>query len=68
LNASVELLHVLKHESHSDVVLPRVIRERGIDLMVMGAFGHSPLLRDLLVGSTTTQMIRAGQTSMLLFR
>jgi nucleotide-binding universal stress UspA family protein len=36
-------------------------------LLVMGAYGHSPL-RNMLVGSTTTQMIRAGQTSVLLFR
>ncbi|MCG6120063.1 MAG: universal stress protein, partial [Blastomonas sp.] len=29
--------------------------------------GHSPL-RNMLVGSTTTQMIRSGQMSVLLFR
>lgn len=58
---------VLQREGNADMVLAQVIKERGIDLMVMGAYGHSPL-RNMLVGSTTTQMIRAGQTSVLLFR
>ena len=57
----------MQREGNPDAVLPQVIRERGIDLLVMGAYGHSPL-RNMLVGSTTTQMIRAGQTSVLLFR
>jgi nucleotide-binding universal stress UspA family protein len=57
----------VQREGNPDAVLPQVIRERGIDLLVMGAYGHSPL-RNMLVGSTTTQMIRAGQTSVLLFR
>jgi len=57
----------VQREGNPDAVLPQVIRERAIDLLVMGAYGHSPL-RNMLVGSTTTQMIRAGQTSVLLFR
>ncbi len=57
----------VQREGNPDAVLPQVIKERGIDLLVMGAYGHSPL-RNMLVGSTTTQMIRAGQTSVLLFR
>jgi nucleotide-binding universal stress UspA family protein len=57
----------VQREGNPDTVLPQVIKERAIDLLVMGAYGHSPL-RNMLVGSTTTQMIRAGQTSVLLFR
>lgn len=57
----------IQREGSPDTVLQQVARERAIDLFVMGAYGHSPL-RNMLVGSTTTQMIRAGQMSVLLFR
>jgi len=53
--------------SDPDLVLQHVAKERAIDLFVMEAYGHSPL-RNMLVGSTTTQMIRSGQMSVLLFR
>lgn len=36
-------------------------------MLVMGAYGHSPL-RNLIVGSTTTAMIRAIEAPILLFR
>lgn len=57
----------IQREGNPDAVLQQVAKERGIDLFVMGAYGHSPL-RNMLVGSTTTQMIRSGQMSVLLFR
>lgn len=41
--------------------------ERSGDLLVMGAYGHSPL-RTLIVGSTTTAMMRTCQVPVLLFR
>lgn len=62
--AGVKAIH---REGPADSVLQQVARERAIDLFVMGAYGHSPL-RNMLVGSTTTQMIRSGQMSVLLFR
>ncbi len=37
------------------------------DMLVMGAYGHSPL-RSMIVGSTTTAMIRGLQLPVLLFR
>ena len=37
------------------------------DLLVMGAYGHSRI-RSLLIGSTTTEMIRACKVPVLLFR
>lgn len=37
------------------------------DLLVMGAYGHSRI-RSLLVGSTTTQMVRSCRVPVLLFR
>ncbi|MEX6724668.1 universal stress protein [Parapedomonas caeni] len=43
------------------------LHARPHSLLVMGAYGHSPL-RALLVGSTTTEMIRACRSPVLLFR
>ncbi len=41
--------------------------EQDIDLLVMGAYGHSRI-RQFLVGSTTTSMIRSATTPLLLLR
>ena len=41
--------------------------EHGIDLLVMGAYGHSRI-RQFFVGSTTTNMIRTTPTPLLLLR
>lgn len=41
--------------------------EQGIDLLVMGAYGHSRI-RHLLVGSTTTAMLRKAKGPVLLLR
>ncbi|MBE0490164.1 MAG: universal stress protein [Halomonas sp.] len=41
--------------------------EQGIDLLVMGAYGHSRI-RHLLVGSTTTEMLRRASVPILLLR
>ena len=40
---------------------------RGADLVLMGAYGHSPL-RTFIVGSTTTALMRSVQLPVLLFR
>ena len=50
-----------------DVVIADVARARGADLLVMGAYGHSRI-RNLIVGSTTTQVLRACQMPVLLLR
>ena len=41
--------------------------ERGADLLIMGAYGHSPL-RALIVGSTTTAVVRGVGKPVLLMR
>lgn len=41
--------------------------EHGIDLLVMGAYGHSRI-RQFLVGSTTTTMLRTATLPVLLLR
>lgn len=42
-------------------------KEHGIDLLVMGAYGHSRI-RQFLVGSTTTNMLRTATSPVLLLR
>jgi nucleotide-binding universal stress UspA family protein len=42
-------------------------REEEIDILVMGAYGHS-VIRRLLVGSTTTAVIRNARVPVLLLR
>ncbi|KEZ76049.1 universal stress protein [Salinisphaera hydrothermalis] len=42
-------------------------RQHGLDLMVMGAYGHTRI-RQLLVGSTTTDMIRRAEVPLLIVR
>jgi nucleotide-binding universal stress UspA family protein len=48
-------------------ILPEYQQGYDIDLMVMGAYGHSRI-RQLLVGSTTTAMIRDARVPLLILR
>jgi nucleotide-binding universal stress UspA family protein len=43
------------------------VEGRGINLLIMGAYGHSRI-RQLIIGSTTTAMIRRCKVPVLLFR
>ncbi len=52
---------------HIDTALHAYQIAGGFDLLVMGAYGHSRI-RHLLVGSTTTAMIRATDVPILLLR
>lgn len=47
--------------------LARAVRDEQADLLVMGAYGHSRI-RALVIGSTTSQMIRACRVPILLMR
>lgn len=51
----------------AESVLLSYQREHAIDLVIMGAYGHSRI-RHLLVGSTTTAMLRRIETPLLLLR
>jgi len=51
----------------ADKAIAAVVERDGIDLLVMGAYGHSRV-RSLIIGSTTTEMIRACRIPVLLFR
>ncbi len=48
-------------------VIAEVVRQSQIHLLVMGAYGHSKI-RQLIIGSTTTEMVRTCQIPLLMFR
>jgi nucleotide-binding universal stress UspA family protein len=51
----------------AEKVIIECAQSRNVDLLVMGAYGHSRI-RHLIVGSTTTQVLRACHIPMLLLR
>jgi nucleotide-binding universal stress UspA family protein len=51
----------------ADNEISAYVEGRGINLLVMGAYGHSRI-RQLIIGSTTTSMIRRCKVPVLLFR
>ncbi|MEE4202544.1 MAG: universal stress protein [Halieaceae bacterium] len=51
----------------AETVIARTSKEREIDLLIMGAFGHSPL-RSLLFGSKTADLLRSAKIPTLLLR
>ncbi len=50
-----------------DVELGRMVEEEGFGMLVMGAYGHSRI-RSLVIGSTTTEMVRSCKVPVLLIR
>lgn len=50
-----------------ETVIAQVVEQGGVDLLVMGAYGHSRI-RSLFIGSTTSEMIRSCKIPILLFR
>lgn len=51
----------------ADAVIAQQVTDLSIDLLVMGAYGHSRI-RTMIVGSTTTQVLRQCQIPVLLLR
>lgn len=54
-------------QGQPESVITQQVDEQGFDLVVMGAYGHSRI-RNLIIGSTTTEMIRSCKVPVLLFR
>ena len=50
-----------------DEVIAAAVKEHGINLVVMGAYGHSRI-REFIVGSTTTSMVRTCLVPVLMLR
>lgn len=61
-NAQVAIIHGKPEE-----VIASQIAATDAQMLVMGAYGHSPL-RTMIVGSTTTEMVRSCTIPVLLFR
>lgn len=57
----------LVRKGTADAVISDTVREQQADLLVMGAYGHSRI-RSLILGSTTTQVLRNCQVPVLLLR
>lgn len=66
LAATREVSSALQSGRAEDVIVSAVAQRSGT-MLVMGAYGHSPL-RKLIVGSTTTAMIRVVHVPVLLVR
>ena len=47
--------------------LGKLVEEAGFDMVVMGAYGHSRI-RSLIIGSTTTEMVRSCKVPVVLVR
>jgi nucleotide-binding universal stress UspA family protein len=47
--------------------IARIVEAEGMNLLIMGAYGHSRI-RTLIIGSTTTEMIRSCKIPVLLYR
>jgi nucleotide-binding universal stress UspA family protein len=54
-------------DGEPETVITEAVEEKNADLLVMGAYGHSRI-REFIVGSTTTEMIRRTKRPVLLFR
>lgn len=54
-------------EGQADKALGDFVDEQGYDMLVMGAYGHSRI-RSLIIGSTTTEMIRSCKVPVVLIR
>ena len=50
-----------------EAVISQFVESQGIGLLVMGAYGHSRI-RSLIIGSTTTEMLRSCKVPVVLFR
>ena len=50
-----------------EIVIANSVETGGFDLLFMGAYGHSRI-RGLIVGSTTTEMVRSCLVPVVLFR
>lgn len=53
-------------EGQVEAVIVQKVENEGFDLLVMGAYGHSRI-RQFIIGSTTTEMIRSCKIPVLLF-
>ncbi len=58
---------VIIRDGHAEHVIHDVSLEIGANLLIMGAYGHSRV-RNFIIGSTTTAVVRACRMPLLMFR
>ncbi|MGB3650363.1 MAG: universal stress protein [Rivularia sp. (in: cyanobacteria)] len=54
-------------EGETEKIIAEYITQQNINLLLMGAYGHSRI-RNLVIGSTTAQLLRSSEIPILLFR
>ncbi|MDO9640363.1 MAG: universal stress protein [Pseudotabrizicola sp.] len=54
-------------EGQPETALGKLVEAEGFDMLVMGAYGHSRI-RSLVIGSTTTEMLRSCKVPVVLVR
>src|SRR6056297_3232467 len=67
LNAGGYTVETLHEEGEPEKVLAKITQREEHELLVMGAYGHSRV-RSLIIGSTTTEMIRSCRVPVLIMR
>jgi nucleotide-binding universal stress UspA family protein len=65
--ASDHQVTTLMDAGRAEQVIPQVVASTPNAMLLMGAYGHSPLRR-MIIGSTTTAMIRTVKAPVLLVR
>ncbi len=60
-------VQTLLQQGHADDVIATYVKAHEMDLVVMGAYGHSHI-RTLIIGSTTSNMLRSCPVPVLMFR
>ncbi|MFI0396991.1 universal stress protein [Paracoccus jiaweipingae] len=65
--ADTVLIDAASARAHPDRAILRHLDDSGADFLVMGAYGHSRI-RNLMVGSTTTAILREARIPVLLVR
>jgi nucleotide-binding universal stress UspA family protein len=67
LQGSASEVHLAIRAGEVEPTLHAYQAEHGIDLLAMGAYGHSRI-RQFLVGSTTTHLLRSSESPLLILR
>ncbi len=60
-------VHAVFLSGDPEAVIARYIADHGMDMLIMGAYTHSPL-RNLIFGSKTTDLLRSAKVPTLLLR
>lgn len=67
LRGSGFTVHAQLQQGNADEVIAQYVKEQSMDLLIMGAYGHSHI-RTLIIGSTTSNMLRSCLIPVLMFR